>query len=260
MDSKATELFPEGKNFPVHIEIDTGMHLTGFTMEETDDLLNALKQLKRLKVASVFSHFAASDLEEFDDYTSLQYQQFNHVCEKISRVLSYPFLRHISNSAGIIRHPEFHEDMVRLGIGMYGTDPVLSPKGALRQVVSFTSVVSQVKRIKPGETVGYNRAGIVKKEMEIAIVPVGYADGLRRSLVQNNGYLLVKGVKAPFIGNISMDMCALNVTGLDVKAGDPVVVFSPERTVEEFADQMDTIPYEVLTSVAARVKRVYFQE
>jgi len=212
-----------------------------------------------IKVASVFSHLAASEDPAHDPFTRKQIERFRGVCTRMETLLGYPFMKHICNSAAISRFPDARFDMVRLGIGLYGVsgDPEIQP--LLRHVSTFRSVVSQVKHIPAGETVGYGRAGLATEDMVVAIAPVGYADGLNRRLGNGKGRLLVNGNVAPVVGEISMDMCAVDVTGLNVKEGDEVIVFGPRLPVTELADALDTIPYEVFTSVSRRVKRIYYQ-
>ncbi|MFW5758859.1 MAG: bifunctional UDP-N-acetylmuramoyl-tripeptide:D-alanyl-D-alanine ligase/alanine racemase [Bacteroidota bacterium] len=247
-----------GEPFPIHIKVDTGMHRLGFLPEEIPQLLQMLADHPQIKVASVFSHFAASDQEQFDHFTQYQFNLFDTICKTIADHLKYKFLKHIANTSAITRFPEMQLDMVRLGIGLYGVDRNEKMRKMLQTVMTFRSVVSQIKTVKAGETVGYNRSGKTIKDTKIAIVPLGYADGLRRNML--NGYLLVNGQKAPFLGNISMDMCTLDVSGLDVKEGDKVEVFGKQLPVEQIAKIMHTIPYEVYTSVASRVKRLYYSE
>jgi alanine racemase len=246
--------------FPVHLKMDTGMHRLGFLPEELDALIAGLAENPQIKVASVFSHMAASDESAHDDFTQKQIRDFQEMSQKIRNSVGYDFLQHINNSAAITRFPASQFDMVRLGIGLYGVSAEPALQGLLQHVSTFRSVVSQVKRIPPGESIGYSRAARSQEEMEIAIVPVGYADGLNRQLSNGAGHLLVKGQKAPIVGNISMDMCAIDVSGLDVKEGDEVIIFGAQLPVTEMAKALNTIPYEVLTSISQRVKRVYFQE
>lgn len=250
---------PAMQSFPVHIKMDTGMHRLGFLPGETDELIDILTRHPHIKVASVFSHLAASEDERHDAFTREQIERFTDMCDKLEKALGYGFLRHICNSAAVSRFPEAHFDMVRAGIGLYGVtgDPDLQP--LLQHVGTFRSVVSQVKRVKAGETIGYGRAGVAYTDMEIAIIPVGYADGLNRRLGNGRGKLLVKGHYAPIVGNINMDMCTVDVTGKMVQEGDDVVIFGADMPVTELARDMNTIPYEVLTAVSQRVKRVFFQ-
>lgn len=251
----------EGKGvLPVHLKIDTGMHRLGVLPHQVPQLLELLQAENALKVSSVFSHFAASGEADHDPFTREQLLSFLEVCTQLEQGLGQPFTRHICNSAAVSRFPEAHLDMVRLGIGLYGVSPEAGLQQLLRNVSTFRSVVSQVKAIPQGQTVGYSRAWKAAHDMEVAIVPVGYADGLSRRLGNGRGRLLVGGRACLIVGNVSMDSCAVDVTGLGVKPGDGVEVFGPNHPVAEFAREMDTIPYEVLTSVSQRVKRVYFQE
>ena len=245
--------------FPVHIKLDSGMHRLGFLPQELAELATQLRANPQLRVASVFSHLAASDDPAHDSFTGQQVQVFEEACRALESHLGYPFLRHICNSAAITRFPEAHFDMVRPGIGLYGVTGDAAVQALLRHVSTFRSVVSQIKHIRRGDTIGYGRAGLAGKDMTVAVVPVGYADGLRRQLGNGRGKLVVNGHRAPIVGNINMDMCTVDVTGLPVREGDGVIVFGSELPVTEVARDMETIPYEVLTSVSQRVKRVYYQ-
>ncbi|MBW6499542.1 MAG: bifunctional UDP-N-acetylmuramoyl-tripeptide:D-alanyl-D-alanine ligase/alanine racemase [Bacteroidales bacterium] len=246
--------------FLIHLKLDTGMHRLGFLTGELDEVIKALTENPLIRVASVFSHLAASDDPAHDDFTRLQIANFSEMCQKLEEGLGYPFLRHISNSAAINRFPQAQFDMVRLGIGLYGVSSDTALQDLLQNVSTFRSVVSQVKRIPSGESIGYSRMARTTSETEIAIVPVGYADGLNRRLSNGVGHLFIKGHKAPIVGQISMDMCAVDVTGLDVSEGEEVIIFGKEIPIAGIAKALETIPYEVLTSVSQRVKRVYFQE
>ncbi len=246
--------------FSVHLKLDTGMHRLGFQMEQLEHLLAILQENKHIHVASVFSHLAASEDPAHDAFTRKQIQRFEEATEKIRLALGYDFMRHICNSAAVSRFPEAHYDMVRVGIGLYGVsgDEEIAP--FLRNVSTFRSVVSQVKHIPAGDTVGYGRAGVAEKEMTLAVVPVGYADGLNRHLSRGRGRLMVNGQRVPIVGNISMDMCAIDVTEIEVSEGDDVIIFGEELPVTEMAQVLRTIPYEVFTAVSHRVKRIYYQE
>lgn len=243
----------------IHLKIDTGMHRLGFLPGQVPALIAFLQKNRVVRLASVFTHLAASDDPVHDDFTREQIQTFRLCCDQLAAGLESSFLRHVCNSAAVSRFPEAQHDMVRLGIGLYGVshDPVT--QGLLQHVSTFKSVISQIKHISRGETIGYNRAGVADKDMVIAIVPVGYADGLNRRLGNGAGTLVVSGRHCPIVGNISMDMCAIDVTGLQANPGDEVIVFGRERSVQELARDLETIPYEVLTSVSHRVKRVYLQ-
>jgi alanine racemase len=258
------ELFQKAVNrnqeidYPVHIKLDTGMHRMGFMINETEFLCQELTRLKNMRVGSVFSHLAGSDEEKFDDFTRAQISIFNKVSDKIINTLGYPTIRHILNSSGIERFPEAQFDMVRLGIGLYGISSVDQHK--LLNVSTLKSTILQIKRVEPGETVGYGRKGKPEKPSLIAVVPIGYADGLNRRLSNGKGSFLVKGKLVPIIGNICMDMTMIDITGTDANEGDEVVIFGEGIPITTLASQLETIPYEILTGVSERVKRVYFQE
>ncbi|MBS2097992.1 bifunctional UDP-N-acetylmuramoyl-tripeptide:D-alanyl-D-alanine ligase/alanine racemase [Carboxylicivirga linearis] len=245
------------QNVSVHIKIDSGMNRMGFLPDEMDKLITRLNQTSLLKVSTVFSHLAGSDEDVHDDFTRQQGQVFNDCCAKLKNGLGYNFIRHILNSAGIERFPEMQMEMVRLGIGMYG---VSSNNQELKNVATLKSYVSQLKQVKKSETIGYGRKGVAIEDKTIAIVPVGYADGLNRLLSNGVGNLIINHQKAPIIGNICMDMCMADVTNLKVSEGDEVEIFGEENTIEEMAQKLETIPYEILTSISRRVKRVYFLE
>jgi Alr-MurF fusion protein len=246
------------QEFPVHIKIDTGMNRLGFkSREELLQLIAILEKYPQLKVKSVFSHLVASDDPSLDDFTLRQIKNFNELTHFLMNHLSYQVDRHILNSAGIERFPSHQFEMVRLGIGLYGvscTDLPLKPIGILK------STVSQVKVVDPGETVGYNRAGKIERPTEIAVVPLGYADGLDRRLGNGIGAAYIKNQRASIVGNICMDMCMINVTGLGAQPGDEVEFFGDHISIEEVANAIGTIPYEILTGISQRVKRVYIQE
>jgi alanine racemase len=246
--------------FPIHIKLDTGMHRLGFEEEELNELIMRLKNNKLIKVHSVFSHLAGSDDSSLDDFTFYQINLFKKMSTEIQAHFNYPILRHILNSAGISRFPEAQFEMVRLGIGLHGIGANEYDQSFLQHVSKLKTTISQIKHIKQGDTVGYGRKGIAKKNITIATVPIGYADGYNRKLSNGVGYMLVNGQKAPVIGNVCMDMCMLDVTGINCKEGDEVIVFGEELPVTIIAEQLNTIPYEILTSISRRVKRIYFQE
>jgi alanine racemase len=246
--------------YPIHLKIDTGMHRLGFEEPDLGDLLNALQENQKVKVASVFSHLVASDDPVHDEFSKHQLQRFTAMADDIQKELSYPFIRHISNTSGISRHPDAQLDMVRIGIGLYGFDGgILNNKG-LQTVAVLKTTVTQIKQIKPNETVGYSRRGMLPNGGAIATVKIGYADGYNRKFGNGVGKMLVHGVPVPTVGVICMDMCMLDVTGLNVKTGDEVIVFNGELTIAQLAAQIETIPYEILTNISQRVKRVYFYE
>jgi alanine racemase len=248
--------------YPVHLEIETGMHRLGFEERDLEQLLDLLKQNHTLlKIQSVFSHLAASDNEELDWYTKAQIEQFERFSKKIEDGIGYSFLRHINNTAGILRFPEAQFDMVRLGIGLYGIDSSAKHKYALRNVSTLKTIISQIKYLKAGESVGYDRRAVTTRDTVIATVGIGYADGLNRSLSNGVGQMIVRGKRVPIIGNICMDMCMLDVTEVpDVEEGDEVLVFGEGLSPAELAGMAKTIPYEIISGISQRVKRVYFRE
>jgi Alr-MurF fusion protein len=250
----------EHHKLPVHLKIDTGMHRLGFLPEETDELITVLKQNDSILVKSVFTHLAASENKNEDDFSRQQIQVLKNVCTHLKQEISAPFMVHVLNSAGISRFPDAHFDMVRLGIGLYGISFYEEEQQNLQNVSSLRSIISQIKIVSESATVGYGRKWAAQKETKIAVVPIGYADGLNRLLGNGNGSLIVNGIKAPIIGNICMDMCMLDITGIEAKEGDLVYVFNDAATIKELAGKLDTIPYEILTSVSSRVKRVYYYE
>jgi alanine racemase len=249
------------QRYPVHIKLDTGMHRLGFMPTETEALARLLEKDAALEVKSVFSHLAASEDPAEDDFTGLQAERFETGCRLLRAALPYPFLRHLDNTAGALRHPDLQFDMVRLGIGLYGVDSTGASGLALREVSTLKTNIAQVRRLDPGETVGYNRRGKILQPSIIATVRIGYADGYPRRLGNGIGKMLVRGKLVPTIGSIAMDMAMLDITGIDgVEEGDDVVVFGTGLSVTEVARWADTIPYEILTGVSQRVRRVYFEQ
>jgi alanine racemase len=226
--------------------------------EEVDELINKLIKFSSVKVQSIFSHLAASEDNAHDDFTQKQIDTFNLISSKISSSIGYTPIKHLLNSAGIERFPQAQFNMVRLGIGLYGVSSI--DQDRLQNVSTLKTHVIQVKQLKPGETVGYNRKGEITKPSTIATIPIGYADGLDRKLSNGNGRFLLNGKLVPTIGNISMDTCTIDATGVDVVEGNEVVIFGKNPTIFDIAKVIDTIPYEVLTSISRRVKRIYFQE
>jgi alanine racemase len=245
-------------HYPIHLKIDTGMNRLGFkTRQEIEKIISEISSSNQLKIKSVFSHLAASDNPDFDTFTQEQFNCFEILSEKITQAFPYKIDRHILNSAGIERFPEKQFEMVRLGIGLYGISATGLP---LQNISTFKSTVSQVKKVHQGETIGYGRKGKIDYEGEIAIVPVGYADGLDRKLSNGNGQVFVNSRRVSVAGTICMDMLMLDVTGKNVSAGDEVEFFGPHITISEVAEKAGTIPYEILTGISQRVKRVYLFE
>lgn len=248
-------------DYPVHIKIDTGMHRLGFEPDDIHLLCDVLSRHKEVKIASAFSHLAGSEDETLDHFTSHQTALFQSMTDEIAHKLQYPFLRHLCNSSGIVRHPNLHFDMVRLGLGLYGIDSTKKMKPVLRNVSRLKTSVAQIKKITANETVGYNRKGTVQRDTTIATVCVGYADGVPRRLGNGKGFMTLHNTLVPIVGNVCMDMCMLDVTDLpQTKEGDIVEIFGESYSVEEVAKCAETIPYEILTGISQRVKRVYFEE
>jgi len=247
--------------YPIHLKIDTGMHRLGFEDFEVETLCDLLEENNYVRVKSIFSHLAASESAQHDEFTLKQILKFDKAYKQIEETLRYKTIKHISNTAGITRWPTVHYDMVRLGIGLYGIDASVTESNALQPVASLKTSVSQVKKVLAGETIGYSRNGSLAKDGKIATVRIGYADGYLRAFGNGVGKMMIRGVMAPTVGNISMDMCMLDVSAVpDIREGDDVIVFNEELRIEELAAQIGTIPYEILTNVSQRVKRVYFYE
>lgn len=257
---KYRKFHPEVEPIPVHIKFDTGMRRLGFAEEELNELVVRLKNSRDLKIASVFSHLVASDESEHDEFTRKQVKRFSRICEEMKSHFAYPFLRHILNSSGIMRFPDAQFEMVRLGIGLFGIAVEPDDQKHFKNVSTLRTTISQLRQVNKGETIGYSRKGVASENSIVATVPIGYADGLHRVLSNGKGKMWINGKAAPIIGNVCMDMCMLDVSGINCKEGDDVIVFDAEHSIEELAKDMGTISYEVLTNVSPRVKRVYWQE
>ena len=259
LDALVREAEKQGiTNYPIHIKIDTGMHRLGFLPEEIPALTECLKGQDAVIVRSVFSHLVGSDSVQFDDFTRQQIAIFEDASARLQAAFSHKILRHICNSAGIERFPEAQFDMVRLGIGLYGINPITN--AVMHNVSSLYTTILQIHEVPQVDTVGYSRRGRLTRPSRIAALPIGYADGLNRHLGNGHAYCLVNGKKAPYVGNICMDVCMIDVTDIDCKEGDRVEIFGDHLPVTILSDALDTIPYEVLTSVSTRVKRVYYQD
>ena len=251
------------QGFPIHIKLDTGMHRLGFTPEEIPALARRLQDCPEVRVTSVYSHLAAADDPREDDYTMRQVSLFTEGAAAIDQALGHHPMWHLLNSAGIERFPQYQFDMVRLGIGIYGIDPVEYPAGqtirrGLKPVASLKVKILQIKTLEAdGSTIGYGRHGhIAPAGTVIATIPAGYADGLDRHLGQGRASFLLNGHRVKTIGNICMDMCMLDITGVEAKVGDTVTIFGEDPTVTEMASILDTIPYEIMTSIPRRIRRV----
>ncbi len=244
---------------PVHIKLDTGMHRLGFMAEQVPALLVSLKEAGALRIGSILSHLAASEDPAQDAFTREQLATFNALCDRIDAALGYRPLRHIANSAGASRFPEARSGMVRLGIGLHGVGANKQETEALRPVATLRTVIAQVKDIPKGDSVGYGRRFIAQDDMRIAVLPIGYADGLSRRLSNSAGKCWIAGKAAPFVGSICMDMCMVDVTGIPCSAGQEAILFGDEHPIQDYARDLGTIPYEALTSISSRVRRVYLQ-
>ena len=246
-------------NFPVHLKVDTGMKRLGFdNPEELKKVTSYIRARETMYIRSVFSHLAVSDDPANDQFTNLQFNSFREYCDIVTESFNYKILRHILNSSGIERFPEMELEMVRLGIGLYGASPNVPHE--LQNVATLKTTISQVRTVEPGETIGYGRKGIAQQAMTIAILPIGYADGLNRRLSNGVGKVLISGVKVPIVGTICMDMCMVDITGVNASEGDRAIIFGEDLPVNEVAATLGTISYEILTSIGQRVKRVYFKE
>ena len=246
--------------FAAHIKLDTGMHRVGFTESELPELISRLGTTPELTVASVFSHLATADSPDESEYTQMQLDTFARMSDMIVKAVPYPVMRHILNTAGIITHPESQYDMVRLGIGLYGVSP-LDVKEDLRPVATLKTTIISIKKWPAGTTIGYGRRGVLERDSVIATLPIGYADGLDRHLSRGAAGFLVRGVECPTVGNICMDQCMIDITDAnDATIGDEVEIFGEHIPVERLAGTLDTIPYEILTSVSPRVRRIYFRD
>jgi len=242
-------------NYPIHLKVDTGMRRLGFESNEIDEVITWISKHKEIRIASVFSHLASSESIEDKDFTQIQIDEFTFICKEVESTIKTSFLKHILNSSGIINFPEAQFDMVRLGIGLYG----IGDK-SLQNCSSLKSVISQIKEVPAGESVGYNRAYVSDEKIRIAIIPIGYADGLSRALSNGNGQVIINGKRAGIIGNICMDMCMVDISIIDAQEGDEVIIWDTQKHILDIADNLNTIAYEVLTNVSQRVKRVFVQE
>jgi alanine racemase len=245
-------------SYPIHIKIDTGMHRLGFQPEDIPEIGNRIKEQSGVVVRTVFSHLAGSDSARLDDFTRQQFSKFEKAAAALENGLQQQVIKHILNSAGIERFPEHQMDMVRLGIGLYGVSA--SGQNGLRNVSTLRTTILQIQQVPAGDSVGYGRMSFVNRDSRIAIIPIGYADGLDRHFSNGKGEVVINGKRCPVIGNICMDACMIDVTDTEAKEGDSVIIFGEELPVSELSDKLKTISYEILTSVSPRVKRVYFRE
>ena len=245
------------ESLPVHIKIDSGMHRLGFYQEDMPKLIARLQGQKAVRVASVFSHLAGSDEAQFDAFTHEQANYFNTCATQLQSALKYPIIKHICNTAGIERFPEYHFDMCRLGIGLYGLS---FAHATLRNVCTLKTTILSIKTVSANATIGYGRHTTLSEPRQIAVIPIGYADGFDRRFSNYGGEVLVRGKRCPVVGNVCMDQAMIDVTGTDAQPGDYAIVFGDQLPLQELADKLHTIPYEVLTSISRRVQRLYFYE
>jgi alanine racemase len=243
----------------IHLDLDTGMNRLGFEAAQLEELKILIQQYPQLHLASLYTHLVGADEEAHHDFSLQQLQQFMEMSDSICSILSYRPLRHALNSAGIVRYPDYQLDLVRLGIGLYGVEVTGKHDRSLKAVSTLKTTISQLKTLAPGATVGYSRKGSLPEGGRIATLAIGYADGYDRRFSQGKGYVLIHGQKAPVIGNVCMDMVMVDVSGIpEAKAGDEAIVYGEQISLKELADQIGTIPYELLTNISGRVKRVYY--
>ncbi len=250
----------DSEPFPIHVELDTGLHRTGFEEHDLNELIVRLQNNKLVSLKSVFTHLAASDEQEHDDFTKKQLASFEQMSKILKEHLGKGIICHALNSAGILRFPESQYDMGRLGIGLYGIAPTAHDQSQLMNVGTLKTTILQIRNVPSSDSIGYSRKGKLKRDSQIATVAIGYADGLSRKLSNGVGKMLVNGHFAPIVGNICMDMCMLDITDIQAEEGDEVIVFGAEFPITQMAQNLGTIPYELLTSISQRVKRVYFHE
>ncbi len=249
------------KNHPIHIKLDTGMHRLGFLPEQLPELINRIKNEPTVKIQSIFTHLAAADEERWDNYTRQQFQLFEQGYQTIQSNFDYKILRHALNSSGAVRFSDFSYDMMRLGIGLYGVRTIFDgSQASLREVSALYTTIISIKKWSVENTIGYGRKGVLTKDSVIETLPIGYADGIDRHLGNGGMQVYINGKYAPTIGNICMDMCMIDITGVDCKIGDRVEIFGNKISVEKLSDTLQTIPYEILTSIGERVKRTYYKD
>ena len=246
-------------HYPIHVKLDTGMHRLGFEPHLIEELKALLKNNPFVRVNSIFSHLAASDDTSFDAFTKNQIARFDAMSLELISSLNYQPIRHILNTSGIFNYPEYQMEMVRLGIGLYGIGNSEQELQILENVSTLKSVISQIRTVLPEESIGYSRKFMVIKEMQIATIPIGYADGIRRAWGNEKGFVMINNQKATILGNICMDMLMVDVTQINCKSGDEVIIFGNSPKVTEITETIGTIPYEVLTGISQRVKRIFYK-
>ena len=244
------------KDYPVHLKFNTGLNRLGFWETDTELIVSQLKETKTIKVRSLFSHLVASENPNEKEFTLQQIAAFERVAETMKAELPYEIFMHQSNTSGVINYPQAHFDMVRVGIGLYGFGNSEEENKNLKPVGTLKSVISQIHSIEPGETVGYNRAYKAEGHEKTATIPIGHADGISRAYGKGIGWVTIAGKKAPIVGNVCMDMLMVNITGIDCQEGDEVIIFGENPTAQQLAEAVGSIPYELLTAISQRVKRV----
>jgi len=247
------------QNYPIHLKIDTGMHRLGFEEHQILELIFILKQQNQVKIISILSHLAASDAQEFEEFTNQQINEFKNICQNIENQLNITSIKHILNSSGISNYTDSQLDMVRLGIGLYGISNDETEQKYLENVSTLKSVISQIKTIKPNESVGYGRRFMAQEITKTATIPIGYADGISRLWGNGLGYVLINNQKATILGSICMDMMMVDITSIDCEEGDEVIVFGTQPTLNEIAKTTQTIAYEVIAGISQRVKRIFYR-
>jgi alanine racemase len=257
---RALVTFLNGRAGKVHLKLDTGMHRLGFAGEDIGECIAILRANQHVKIASVFSHLAGADERVHDEFTNNQVTCFLAMADELCEKLQINPIRHILNSPGILRFPDFQLDMVRLGIGLYGINPTDEKVDQLKPAATLKTIISQIKKIKPGESIGYGRRGKAGKEITVATIAIGYADGFSRGFSNGAGSVWIRGVLAPVIGNVCMDMTMVDISGIQASEGEEVILFGKELPIQEVAARIHTIPYEILTSTGERVKRVFYAE
>ena len=243
-------------NYPIHLKFNTGLNRLGFWHTDVPKILSDLKKTNHVKVTSLFSHLAASEDLEEEEFTNNQINNFAHIVQQIYKHLDYEPMLHILNTSGIVNYPKAQFDIVRLGIGLYGFGNSDKETSQLKNTHNLKSIISQIHLIKPGETVGYNRAFVAKRPSKTATIPIGHADGISRKLGNKKGYVLINNEKAKIIGNVCMDMIMVDITNINCKEGDEVIIFNSQEMIQKITDIVETIPYEILTAISQRVKKM----
>ena len=252
--------FLQGRLCKIHLKLDTGMHRLGFEEEDVQSVIEILTANKNIQIASIFSHLAGADESDHDEFSREQAKTFLKLANPIKKELGIEPLLHLLNSPGILRLKEFQFDMVRLGIGLYGINPTANTDQHFKPVATLKTIISQIKKIKAGNTIGYGRKGKATRDTVVATIAIGYADGFSRAFSQGKGNVLINGKKAAVLGNVCMDMTMIDITQIEAKEGDEVIIFGKGLPIQEVARQINTIPYEILTSTSERVKRVFYAE